>query len=421
MEGFLPQPVVTFLNGAKHLGVTLNWSISSSEQKKSVVLEWNVQPERSIVKYTYGHKSPSRRRRDALRHQAWRNEQRTPETAPRNREGNNKGPNKPVQHPRGAAAVCHSATPEQDEYLNPPVGAVPIYQPSRASNTTPSPVDMNKALNRQVRDPQCHKPGKGRQKRYKQRKHRPAVGLAPPKQDHRLPPVVGSILPDGSPSKSTRSSQTDRQVTHSCEVQTDCSPVESTNASAQTETVATNGVLTQTWKISSDQATQTAGNGAGKVKLLADPRYAEPSGLDFADRSVLKSLRKKGMHPESLPYLPTSSQHNTCLLARDTCLTMQVSYGQTTYERHTLASDYISHDVHLLVGCIMGWYKRQGTRPYLGEPYLLTKYSGQHYLIPSDACYTDLKPLARADLLSVTLVFYDFEKGRYNHAVPPEV
>ena len=29
--------VVTFLNGAKHLGVTLNWSISSSEQEKSVV------------------------------------------------------------------------------------------------------------------------------------------------------------------------------------------------------------------------------------------------------------------------------------------------------------------------------------------------------------------------------------------------
>ena len=45
-------------------------------------------------------KSPSRRPRDALRHQAWRNEQRTPETAPRNREGNNKGPNKPVQHPQ---------------------------------------------------------------------------------------------------------------------------------------------------------------------------------------------------------------------------------------------------------------------------------------------------------------------------------
>ena len=69
----------------------------------------------------------------------------------------------------------------------------------------------------------------------------------------------------------------------------------------------------------------------------------------------------------------------------------------------------------------MGWYKQQGIRPYLGEPYLLTKYSGQYYLIPSDACYTDLKQLDRADLLSVTLVFYDFEKGRYNHAVPPEV
>ena len=139
--------------------------------------------------------------------------------------------------------------------------------------------------------------------------------------------MVGSILPDGNPSKF----QTDRQVTHSCEAQTDCSPVESTNASAQTETVATNGVLTQTWIIKSDQTTPTAGNGVGKVKLLADPRYAEPSGLDFADRSFLKSLRKKGMDPESLPCLPKSSQHNTCLLVCDKCLTMRVSYGQRPY------------------------------------------------------------------------------------------
>ena len=141
----------------------------------------------------------------------------------------------------------------------------------------------------------------------------------------------------------------------------------------------------------------------------------------YSDLVIPQVSEKKGMNPESLPCLPKSSQHNTCLLVCDKCLTMRVSYGQTTYERHTLASDYISHDVHHLAGCIMGWYKQQGIRPYLGEPYLLTKYSGQHYLIPSDACYTDLKQLDRADLLSVTLVFYDFEKGRYNHAVPPEV
>ena len=54
-------------------GVSLSWSISSSQEKKSVLLEWNTQPEKcSTGKSGKSQKSPCRRRRDAQRFQVWK-------------------------------------------------------------------------------------------------------------------------------------------------------------------------------------------------------------------------------------------------------------------------------------------------------------------------------------------------------------
>ena len=254
MEGFLPEPVLTFLNGARNLGVSLSWSISSSQEKKSVLLEWNTQPEKcSTGKSGKSQKSPCRRRRDAQRYQVWKEKrERTSDSTQRNPQEVSKGPDKEVQHPE-----------------------------SRRST---------EAKQKRLR----HK---------KRRRQSPAtVDLASPHRDQNVIPAVCTILLEQNQSRSTTVTQTDRQVTVFREIQTPqvsadskyvqtvCLP-QSTNSSTQYETVGTTSVPTQTWTLGCNQSTQTVGNGSQKTKFILNPRCLEPSGLEFADRKFIESLK----------------------------------------------------------------------------------------------------------------------------------
>ena len=377
MEGFLPEPVLTFLNSARNLGVSLSWSISSSQEKKSVLLEWNTQPEKySTGKSGKSQKSPCRRRRDAQRHQVWKEKrERTSDSTHRNPQEGSKGPDKEVQHPE-----------------------------SRRST---------EAKQKRLR----HK---------KRRRQSPAtVDRASRHRDQNVIPAVCTILLEQNRSRSTTETQTDRQVTVSREIQTPqvsadskyvqtvCLP-QSTNSSTQYETVGTTNVPTQTWTLTGNQSTQTVGNGSQETKLLLHPWCLEPSGLEFPDQKFIDSLIRTKKDPERLPTLRKTGQRNVC----DKSITMKLSYGQQTYERHLLASSYIGHDIDHVTSCVT--WNEKGVRPYFGESYLLTKCRGQHYILPDSARYSDFKQLDRAGSLCVTLIIYDHERGRYAPAEPQD-
>ena len=367
MEGFLPEPVLTFLNSARNLGVSLSWSISSSQEKKSVLLEWNTQPEKcSTGKSGKSQKSPCRRRRDAQRYQVWKEKrERTSDSTHRNPQEGSKGPDKEVQHPE-----------------------------SRRST---------EAKQKRLR----HK---------KRRRQSPAtVDRASPHRDQNVIPAVCTILLEQNRSRSTTETQTDRQVTVSREIQTPqvsadskyvqtvCLP-QSTNSSTQYETLGTTSVPTQTWTLGCNQRTQTVGNGSQKTKFILNPRCLEPSGLEFADRKFIESLNRTRKNPERLPTLHGTGKP-TCVKS----LIMKTAYGDEIYETHPTLSCYIDYDIDHLSHCL----GVEGS----GECYLITKYRGKHYILPHDVFYTAFKQLELAGSFCVTLIIYDHERQRY---VQPE-
>ena len=237
------------------------------------------------------------------------------------------------------------------------------------------------------------------------------VGLRPPP-----PPVVPTFFLLFSFTflfEVSREIQTPQVSADSKYVQTVCLP-QSTNSSTQYETVGTTNVPTQTWTLTGNQSTQTVGNGSQETKLLLHPWCLEPSGLEFPDQKFIDSLIRTKKDPERLPTLRKTGQRNVC----DKSITMKVSYGQQTYERHLLASSYIGHDIDHVTSCVT--WNEKGVRPYFGESYLLTKCRGQHYILPDSARYSDFKQLDRAGSLCVTLIIYDHERGRYAPAEPQD-
>ena len=378
MDGSLPETVLAFIKSANSLGLSLNWNISSLQEKRSVLLEWIDQPKKySRGEASQNHKSPSRRRRDNKRYQAWIKKQKTSET--RNcsqKEGNNQ-------------------------------------------------------QNRQVQDSECNRPTETQRKHPKKlHRHTPeTLGPACLPDQQNFPPAVCTVSPDCKLSTCETPTQTDKQVTishqtqtskcskNSQRVQTTCSSVQSEDKSAQTEFLSqTNSVPTQTWTLTGNQSTQTVGNGSQETKLLLHPWCLEPSGLEFPDQKFIDSLIRTKKDPERLPTLRKTGQRNVC----DKSITMKVSYGQQTYERHLLASSFIAHDIDHVTSCVTWNGKGVAVQPYFGESYLLTKCRGQHFILPDSACYSDFKQLDRAGSLCVTLIIYDHERGRYAPAEPQD-
>ena len=366
MDGSLPETVLAFIKSANSLGLSLNWNISSLQEKRSVLLEWIDQPKKySRGEASQSHKSPSRRRRDNQRYQAWIKKQKTSET--RNcsqREGNNK-------------------------------------------------------QNRQVQDSEFYRPTETRRKRPKKKhRHTPeTLGPACLPDQQNFPPAVCTVSPDYKPSTCETPTQTDRQVTISHQtqtskcsnksqrVQTTCSSVQSEDKSAQTEFLSqTNSVPTQTWTLTGNQSTQTVGNGSQKTKFILNPRCLEPSGLEFADRKFIESLNRTRKNPERLPTLHGTGKP-TCVKS----LIMKTAYGDEIYETHPTLSCYIDYDIDHLSHCL----GVEGS----GECYLITKYRGKHYILPHDVFYTAFKQLELAGSFCVTLIIYDHERQRY---VQPE-
>ena len=93
----------------------------------------------------------------------------------------------------------------------------------RTSDSNPSRSgEKNKEHNRQVQDPDHHRPGEASQRkrqRHKGRIPRPAAA-ASPQQYQDIPPLVGAISLDHNSARCNTSTQTDRQVTTACATQT---------------------------------------------------------------------------------------------------------------------------------------------------------------------------------------------------------
>ena len=368
MEGFLPEPVLTFLNGARNLGVSLSWSISSSQEKKSVLLEWNTQPEKcSTGKSGKSQKSPCRRRRDAQRHQVWKEKrERTSDSTHRNPQEVSKGPDKEVLNPE-----------------------------SRIST---------EAKQKRLR----HR---------KRRRQRPAtVDLASPHRDQNIIPAVCTISLKQNRSRTTTETQTDRQVTTSCATQTAhpgvtskgvqaLCPVPSHTRSTQCETVNRSSTASQTWIVTCDQNTQSVGSNPQPSIRQLNPRCVESNGLEFPDQTFIDSLVRERTDPGELPTLPKIYKKN--FPNNNKTVTLKVSYGQQTYERGMWQTENLVSDKL----CLIKQFQLFGTYP--SACYLLTKHQGQHYIVPDSGLCGQFKQLKYDGLLLVTLLIYDYERGRY--------
>ena len=129
----------------------------------------------------------------------------------------------------------------------------------------------------------------------------------------------------------------------------------------------------------------------------------ESNGLEFPDQPFIDSLVRERTDPGELPTLPKINKKN--FPDNNKTVTLKVSYGQQTC--HVAKQQPCVKKTTCDKTFSIGWHI------YTSACYLLTKHQGQHYIVPDSGLCGQFKQLKYDGLLLVTLLIYDYERGRY--------